>query len=314
MQLHYPLCIQALNEVTDLAGHFVVNDQDTNKIFIRITRRRRPLMNIEYKVIEYLLNKNIKINAPIIKNVRMQWQSQQFAMEVYPFIAGRHYNGDLEDLKILAKNLSRLHRVLKRFPMKNRVRLCTEQREKSLHVFRNHALTHLNKNNYAYFQEYETWVKKHKEWLNHALNQFRPVTSIPLDDVQCTHGDLHIGNVIFLENDKEAIFTDFEEVGHSWLPLTYDLAYLIQRFCLLFVKNENDLALYVCEIRNSYGHLSPAVLTSLNQICFRAIILNLYHLTQRASIVGVDELDKFIYLHQLTHQWITPQTFERNHA
>ena len=154
-------------------------------------------------------------------------QSDQ-AILVYKWINGRFTNYENSDLEILGKEIAKLHDALRGISLEPEIQKATEERRKLL---QNSADTILA-GRYAY-GPFPQWVKQQME-------NWAKTSGVLKGDCQVIHGDLNIGNVMFLEETGRPVFLDFEGSTHSWLPRKIDAAKAIERFSLVHHRNNAD--------------------------------------------------------------------------
>lgn len=111
---------------------------------------------------------------------------------------------------------------------------------------------------------------------------------------QCVHGEIHPGNVIF--HDQKAILIDFEESLHVFAPTSWDLSYLIQRFCLQDEPDHNTLNTRLKCITESYGEKLPDLRSMMQQIAWFAMAVILDIRVKQNIVSAQGELDKFVRL------------------
>lgn len=210
----------------------------------------------------------------------------------YPFWQGRLSDFGLSDLQRLGQAVGRLHKALSNFPQKEVVRQAGEKRHQML-VDRWQQLLTDDKAMHSLPEEVQTILSEHKsDWLWHLCEQ-----------AQMVHGDLNVGNILFLESDEVA-FLDFEDSLTAWFDPLKDLAFIIERF-ILTVHDAEDLAKHAHALLDGYFEAYPLKICSqerfvdlIQALAIRALLL-LAEVTLNQKTVANSEWKKFVFLYNL---------------
>jgi Ser/Thr protein kinase RdoA (MazF antagonist) len=197
--------------------------------FARITSRIGD-PELEAEVTEHLTKRQLGISQLLLFD-SFDWRGKRYRLDIHPFFNGRHFNGGAQDLYHISESLGRLHRCLEEFEEKGQVRAVAEKRYLQLAQAVEAITDAVKKDSFAIFENAEDWMKGHAEWLEKMSHSFNPFLHL-LPDAQCLHGEVHPGNVLLSAQDDRVIWVDFEESIHTYTSPSWDLAFLVQRFCL----------------------------------------------------------------------------------
>src|SRR6185503_11651965 len=81
---------------------------------------------------------------------------------------------------------------------------------------------------------------------------------------QCVHGEVHQGNVVFA--DGRAVLVDLEEAARLYAPPAWDLAYLVQRFCLTDAPAPAERGARLAAVAEGYGAPLPPLAATMQRI------------------------------------------------
>jgi len=121
-------------------------------------------------------------------------------------------------------------------------------------------------------------------------------------NAQIIHGDLNLGNVVFLDDDYPVII-DFEDCTETFLNPLFDIAFVIQRFILetnfsekfSLVKDFLDGYRSIMKISSNRGDLFIV----LQLISLRALLILSLYPKEKESFISL-EIEKFNYLYENT--------------
>lgn len=299
IDITYDSVLFSLREVSDPAGRYCLQSGGA-RWFVRVTRKPRKNPILEDAVREYVRDAGIHVILPAGPGFNLYWNGQAYLIYVFPFVNGRHFNNSDDDIVSLSSVLRYLHNVLKAYKLGPEIRSAALETAHRLFYSKEKIATLLKADNFSTFYELSKWAEQNRDWLKEAVGNFNPYMCL-IDGSQCVHGELHTGNVIFSLENSDVIITDFEETPDAWFPVSFDLAYLVHRFCL-FDEPSNALFLKRLKmIKDSYGFLPPDLKEMMLQVCRYLIVLIFDRCMRRESIVPEEECDKFLKLEKLTH-------------
>ncbi|MBN2605910.1 MAG: phosphotransferase [Thiotrichales bacterium] len=213
----------------------------------------------------------------------------------YPFWQGRLTNYDEADLKQLGRAVGKLHQTLAGYPQRDSVQQAGEKRHQML-VTRWQSLQQHAEQMTSLPEEAQAILSSHNPgWLWHLTEQ-----------AQMVHGDLNVGNILFLETGDVA-FLDFEDSLTAWFDPLKDLAFIIERF-VLTVHEEEQLKLHTHALLDAYFEAYPSTAVSqqrfvdlIQALAIRAMLL-LAELTLKRQSVTNSEWKKFVFLYNLAER------------
>lgn len=292
------ISLASLKPVIDCAGHFCLYCGE-KKWFLRITRRRRKDNDIEDAVAFYLSNAGIKVNLPFISDSLILWKDHSYLLYIYSLFEGRHYDGSDKDLRNISRVVKHMHRALKSFKFANKVFKNALRTAKRLSDIKTKITHSLQKKDLSLFYERVDWARRNYYWLKAMADCFNPYLCL-LPKSQCVHGELHLGNVMFSLRDNSVMLTDFEETSDAWFPPSFDLAYLVHRFCMEGVQSKSIFRRRLDILENTYGILPNDLREMLHQVCWYNIALLIERSARRESTSPEEEYDKFVRLESIT--------------
>ena len=286
--------VHSLKPTTSLAGHYRVVTE-TEPLFVRITLRSRKDTGHEYLVSSYLVAQAIGVSHSLEPPFSLTHADQDYSVAIFPFIKGHHYDGSTGQLASLGLELRRLHQALRQFPDQEKIKANSADTAKLLAETKALLIGAIQRDDYGCFHERAGWAKDHKNWLDDMARQFDPYLA-ERDNAQCIHGELHLGNVIFAGDDERVVFADLEETYDAWYPPSFDLAYIIHRFCLSHAGSDEDLQRHLQTIRESYGGFEHGQDDMLRQVAWYNMALLIIRRHLGESISPEAEYNKFVEL------------------
>lgn len=262
--------------------------------FVRVSSRwGNP--ELERSITQYLASEGVSVNPLFVAGVTLTWEGQNFRVDVRPVIEGRHFDNSVDDLSNVASTLSACHQALVNFPQKHKVQDVASNRYQRLAEVRDLIADALRRGAFELFAERTSWASSHRSWLTEMVEQYTP----RLDEypgAQCIHGEVHPGNVLFRENDSAAVLVDFEESVHVFAPPVWDLAFLVQRFCLRDDPSPSVVLQRLAVVAEAYGSPLPNLTEMMRQAAWfsMAIIVDLR--ISQGVITPLSEYDKFVKL------------------
>ncbi len=289
----------SISETSDPAGHFCLSSGDA-KWFLRISRRQRKDPMLEDKIVAFVAKSGIPVPLPQIKGLKLAWKGHDYLVYVFPFLAGRHYDGSDKDLRDTALLLKRLHQVLKECPFEKEIKKAALATASRLENAQRAIREALERNNFMSCFELADWAQQNREWLAQMSEQFDPYLC-RRKGAQVVHGDFHSGNIMFTGSDR-IILTDFEETPDAFFSPVFDVAYLVQRFAFYGNPSEQRTLQRLQIIKSAYGPLPEDLKEMMRQVCWYLIALIFDRCLRRESIVPAAECDKFVRLEKLTEK------------
>lgn len=285
--------LEALRTPSDPVGRYRLATSD-GAWFVRVSSRwGHP--ELERAIAGHLAAEGVSVNALLVAGRPLPWDGQVLRVDVRPMLAGRHFDGSADDLRSLASALAGCHRALLGFPGALAVRAAASARNQRLARARDLIAAALERDGFDAFAEHAWWASAHRDWLRAMTAEFDPrLDARP--HAQCLHGEIHPGNVIFRATDGAAVLVDFEESVHVFAPPAWDLAFLVQRFCLLddpppAVRRER-----LSVVADAYGGLGPDLPAMMRQAAWLSIAAIVDLRASQAAVTPTDEYDKFVRL------------------
>jgi Ser/Thr protein kinase RdoA (MazF antagonist) len=271
--------------------------------FVRVSRRwGNP--ELERGMTTDLCRRGVSVNPLIVAGRPLQWNDDVLRVDVRPMITGRHFDGAPADLQRLAATLGACHHALVDSPHAMSVRAAASARYERLAKIRDLLVDALKREAFELFAEQAAWAMRHRDWLGVMADRFEPRLD-ERPDAQCLHGEVHPGNVLFRADDGAAVLVDFEESVHVFAPPAWDVAFLVQRFCLF---DDPALALVrerLAIVSRAYGPPLADLTGMMRQAAWFSIAVILDMRLSQGIATPVGEYDKFVRLERQA------QTFER---
>jgi len=252
-------------------------------------------------LMKYLDKQNVNILCPI-PNYKNQYytfiNNSNYVVEISHLIAAEYYNNDLEQLKLIAMEISRLHSCLKKYPYYKDIQENTTNNEyrlyNSFEMIKNNYYIKTNDNKIGY------WIMLNKQYIGRLISDYQSVQNLNYD-VQVIHGDLNKGNILVLRDPLKILIIDFEDAIFSYLPVAFEICFFIQRFILCkTLKNLSYKELYI--FINNYQNIDCVNSNYLYEIPYILRLLS-YRSTLKLIAAYKDygffdkpEMDKFVKL------------------
>jgi thiamine kinase-like enzyme len=144
---------------------------------------------------------------------------------IYPYIQGTRIIANAEHIIYLGTALAKLHTKLKNYPHLQQINQNTIQKIKILGELRREIL-----NDQHVQIPHVSFVKKLAKDYNYEC--------INYENSQVIHGDLNAGNLLFAYNS--ICFFDFEDALHSFLPITFDILFLMERIIFNQILSDSE--------------------------------------------------------------------------
>jgi len=263
--------------------------------FVRVSGRSgNPLL--ESELTSFQAQSGVNVNPFLVAGEPLSWDGNKFRVDVRLFIEGRHFDGSPDDLRTLSASLSDCHRALRAFPGACSIKTATMTRCQRLEEIRERIFSAVKQNAFGIFVENEPWAASHRDWLAGMANEFDPHQLHRHPEAQCLHGEVHPGNVIFRKSDGVAVLIDFEESAHIFAPPSWDLAFMVQRFCLRDSPTQDHLRQRLQAVVDGYRAPLPELAPMMRQIAWFMIATVLDLRASEGILTPVPECDKFVCL------------------
>lgn len=254
---------------------------------------------LEKALVDYLAAKDVPVNRLLVAGITLEWDGQVYRVDLRPLSEGRHFDGSLDDMAQVASTLAACHRALASFPQAEQVRSAAAQRYERFAGARDMIANGLQHDDFEVFGKHDTWAAEHRRWLAEMIEGFAPQFDL-LPGAQCVHGQVHPGNVLF--QGGVAVLVDFEEAVYTYAPPAFDLAYLVQRFCLGDNPSPEILSERLDMITVHYGPLPPLA-EMMRQLAWMSMAAIVDFQIQGIT-VPLSEYEKFVRLEKQARKLI----------
>lgn len=204
------------------SNNFKISGSKTILLRKNISNNKQSKIELEYKLLNWLLEQKIKVPRPLLTN-----EANVFASDgtnfytAYEFIAGDHYRGNFSELEQAACEISKLHHALKVLPFKQ---LIESEFQFLTNIYKLDFLEKV-KQQKSDSAEIDLLLQTNYELIETATLEC--TEKIKLEkNLQLIHGDLHPHNFIFETPNLQAII-DFGEMRLG--PIFEDIAYAAYR-------------------------------------------------------------------------------------
>jgi hypothetical protein len=102
--------------------------------------------------------------------------------------------------------------------------------------------------------------------------------------------------VVFRSIDGAAVLVDFEESVHVFGPPAWDLAFLVQRFCLCDDPSPSVGLQRLAVVAEAYGGPLPGLATMMRQAAWFSMATIIDLRMSHGVVTPMDEYDKFVRL------------------
>lgn len=274
-----------------------LNDNDFDW-FIKLVQPQKANRMVEgQRIADQLICESFCI-PPLLDGFPLTLSDDVIAL-AFPFWEGRFTDYEVTDMKRLGRSIGQLHRQLKSLPQAEYIRESAEKRHDML-VIRWQELLQAPEKMARLLPEVQTCLKQHSpDWLAHLMEDAQPV-----------HGDLNVGNVLFLLNNQIA-FLDFEDSLTAWFDPLKDLAFVIERF-VLCVHEPIHLTQISHALLDAYMSENPITIRSdrrlidlLQGLAIRSLLILTELQLFGEQKIPKSEWQKFVFLYNLTLRYET---------
>ncbi|MFT7613560.1 MAG: Ser/Thr protein kinase RdoA (MazF antagonist) [Parvicellaceae bacterium] len=231
--------------------------------------------------------------SPVLVNQRVGGKlilnSDEYDVEVRTLQKGIHYQGQSNQLYLLAEALFQLHVELKKFPLSDKF----IKSSKAYNVELEKVQELIKQKSPKLNKVVNNWLNSNADFVENNLLTLE-LNFIEGFSPQCVHGDLHPGNVLF--NSEDVWFLDFEESYKTFASVNYDIGYLIIRYALPSEDSEKVYDDIYQRLRAMYGSqlLSREDLLKYGtKIVLRLMLMAIYNGLTDNKWLGENELNKF---------------------
>ncbi len=252
---------------------------------------------LEQAITAWLRDHDVSVNHLDLAGLHVSFAGTDFRLDTRAFVPGRHFDGSLADLHSLAALLAKCHRCLRDFPQRDTVRAHSIARSQRLDIARTNIAAALQRRDWAYFSDDLQWAPQHEAWLTEMTRSFDPYYD-RLPGAQCLHAQVHRANVLFHSSDAQPVLVDFEEAVQTFAPVTWDLAYFLQRFCLHDSPDAETFAARFATVRAAYGAWPGGVVEMMRQAAWLSIAIIIASRHDQGIVNPVAEYQKFVTLEE----------------
>lgn len=286
-------CLKALTPPDGVVGRYRLGCA-LGEYFVRISTRE-GMPRLENAILAHLAAQGAQVNPLLAAGKIFSLNGRTYRLDLRPLIDGRHFNHSEEDLASVAAALRVCHDSLSDFPESAVIRANAVGRSRKLVQARDALTEMIRMDRFGALGTAASWASRHREWLQEMTELFNPELHL-LPDAQVLHGEIHPGNVLFLRDSGQAVLLDFEESVHIFAPPSWDLAYLIQRFCLTEGQTAGDIERSIGIVSRHYGQPLPPLAGMMRQAAWTAmaVIADLH--ISGGVVTPVEEYDKFVRL------------------
>lgn len=208
----------------NLTSNYVVHAADKARLFIKLINKANLPYILAAADIEQWLNKENAVPAGFLPQFSSLLDESTY-MAVYPFIEGRRPEPSINDCAGIGRGLARLHQRLAGYVKTEAIKTSTTERIAKLEWCRQQIIAG------------KLHAKIHSQRLKNLAQKVELSFGDPNCDAMSLHGDLNLGNILIDDNDAVHFF-DYEDTLHSFLPVAYELCFLIERLILVNVEDD----------------------------------------------------------------------------
>jgi thiamine kinase-like enzyme len=213
---------------------------------------------------------------------QVTYAEQNFLAVVYPYWHGHFFQNSTEQVVSIAYSLKQVHQVMKTSSLTNEVKKNWQARLKTW------------KKTLSQVSLYNQVPVEAEVLLIKYAPIFEQLCSEP---AQIVHGDMNIGNVLFYRS--QAVVIDLENSHYSYLSINFDLAMVVERFCLS-AKSEEQAAQWVRIFLLNYGCEKFDLVHWMICVSYRSLLV-LMQACADGDCILASEWQKFVSLIQSAH-------------
>jgi hypothetical protein len=278
----------SLEEATHVVGRYRLRAGDRD-YFLRVSSiEGHPAL--ERAIVEHLKADGVAVNEFLVAGARFDFEQRPYRLDIRSFLHGTH---DLPayGLSALAETVAACHTSLRNFSRAHEVQSLARTRFLVLGGAARNLSALVESESWEKIAPHADWAKQNRAFLAAAAAGFDP-TLPDAEHAQCQHGQLHRANVLFTASGP--VLIDFEESVHVYAPLSWDVAHLVQRFCL-----HDDPGTQVARIAQVEAHCGPIgsdIFEMMRQIAWFSIIILCDAWRTRKLQAPLAEYEKFARL------------------
>jgi hypothetical protein len=286
--------LRSLVPSDEIAGRYCLTTPE-GKWFVRVSMwLGNPVL--EKSLLDYLTTQQVMVNPFLVAGLTLNWSGRTYRVDIRPLVEGRHFNGSSSDLRHLASTVATCHRALLTFPQSDVIRASAVSRYNHFAEVHDLIALTVKRSDFSIFAEHQEWAVEHRQWLVQMVEQYTPHFD-RYPGAQCLHGQIHPGNVLFRSSDQAAVLVDFEEAIYTFAPPAFDLAYLVQRFCLRDNPTPDIRQQRLDTMSAHYGPLPPLA-DMMRQLAWYSMAAIVECRVYQGITVPLAEYDKFVRLEQ----------------
>ncbi|RFC47014.1 MAG: putative kinase, aminoglycoside phosphotransferase (APT) family [Verrucomicrobia bacterium] len=285
---------RALAETEEPVGRFRVVGNG-RPLFVRVSGDWGA-PDLERGLIDHLQDGGVEVNGFIEAGLALDWDGRKLRVDARPFLTGaQHFSGSLDELRVLANTLRRCHQALKGYPRSAAIQARAQTRYTQLGSVRDFIGAAAKKRDWSAFHELAAWAEANGAWLCEMADGYDARLDL-LPGAQCLHGEIHRANVLFNGEPPAAILIDFEESVRHFAPPAWDLAYLVQRFCLHDDPPLEVLRERLAAVEAGYGRPLPEIGGFMRTAAWFATAIIVDLCVRERVLKPLAECDKFVRL------------------
>lgn len=208
---------------------YIVKTRNKN-LFLKLTNKKTDSDMVD-SVTRYLFEKKLNVIPSIKSGLKININSMELKLDISHYLNSRGYNYSYQDFVSFLNVIEPVHSALANFPQKEQIKQKSVVFTNNLNQTRDTLLLSLKKKSFEDFGVFTGWIKQNEKFISTIIQKM----NIKMDnffDSQCVHGDLHMDNVLF-DNKGTPFIIDFDEGTKVFAPVSYDIAYIFFRFCIL---------------------------------------------------------------------------------
>ncbi len=261
--------------------------------FVRVSARL-GYSDLEQEITGWLKAHDVAVNHLEFAGMSLSHDGEELRLDVRELLDARHDDGSLKDLRRLSVALRNTHRHLREFPRSHEVREYAKKRFAHLETIREYLRRSLFEKDWEAIADDPDWARVNADWLGDMVENFVPRFDT-MPGAQCLHAQVHRANVLFRRVDGAPVLLDFEEAVQTFAPISWDMAYFVQRFCLADAYESDVLLERFKTIRTAYAAPISRLAMMMRQTAwFSMSVLVDYHL--RGIVSPRSEYEKFVRL------------------